>query len=450
MARSDTCVLVAAAILQVGCLLDTRAETANYAALTGYYGDVVTEDAVTLRQSLHSIIRHQEKRSYSDTWDILEEADQDPNDPSRIIDVYLNQSYKIKESSRPYNREHTWPKSYGFPKNNLSNLAYTDCHALFLSHQSYNGSRGNKPFDTCDELCSDRPTVDGSPNRTNDFVWETWSGRRGDVARAALYMDVRYEGDFANEPDLILTDDMALVEPTFGQNAEIAYMGRLEVLLQWHKEDPVDERELHRNEVIFAAQGNRNPFIDHPEWVGCIFKGQCSVVAPTDPVDPVDPIDPTDPTDPIDPTVPVESAPRIVEIHYDNTGSDIAEFVGLEVLPNADLGGWSVVGYNGKNGAPYQEIPLESAIVNETGQVWLFFPGLQNGDADGIALISPQGDVVEALSYEGQLWGKSGPASGVAFTDIGVSENSKTKAGFSLQLIGGSWVGPLPQQMQIP
>ena len=52
-------------------------------------------------------------------------------------------------------------------------------------------------------------------------------------------------------------------------------MGALSVLLQWHAEDPVDEAERLRNEAVYSYQGNRNPFIDHPAWVDCIYRSVC-------------------------------------------------------------------------------------------------------------------------------------------------------------------------------
>jgi hypothetical protein len=94
-----------------------------------------------------------------------------------------------------------------------------------------------------------------------------------------FYMDVRYEGGthsvtgFA-EPDLRLTDDRALISASnTGSNTSIAYMGILSVLLAWHQSDPPDAEELRRNDVVFGAQGNRNPFVDHPEWVALLYGG---------------------------------------------------------------------------------------------------------------------------------------------------------------------------------
>jgi hypothetical protein len=96
-------------------------------------------------------------------------------------------------------------------------------------------------------------------------------------------MDVRYEGGLhgvtgASEPDLILTDSQALIDSgQTGQNESVAYMGLLSVLVQWHFEDPVGADEQWRNDVVFAFQGNRNPFVDHPEWVDCLFNGNCEI-----------------------------------------------------------------------------------------------------------------------------------------------------------------------------
>ncbi len=269
----------------------------------GYYDTVDPTNGTTLRLTLHEVVDDHTRFPYTasttDTWDILNLADEDPNDTGNIIDVYKNASYaKISGGTGAYNREHTWPKSYGFPNDGSTNYPYTDCHMLFLSDSGYNSSRSNKPYRTCHAGCSEQPTdfndgrgggsgvYPGNSNwTTGSFTagtWETWDGRKGDVARAIFYMDVRYEGGThggtgAAEPDLVVTDVESLIDASnTGSNESVAYMGMLTVLLQWHQQDPVDSREVWRNEVVYTFQGNRNPFIDHPEWIDCLYNDVCS------------------------------------------------------------------------------------------------------------------------------------------------------------------------------
>lgn len=263
----------------------------------GYYDSVDASSPAALRATLHEVIKGHTRYPYTsgstDTWDILEFADEDPDNPSNILDVYLNDSIpKFGGGTGPYNREHTWPNSYGFSDDGSTNYAYTDCHALFLSDGGYNSSRGNDPYGNCGATCVERPTLGGTtgvyPGLSNwrqTNTWETWIGRRGDVARAQLYMDIRYEGGRhpitnAAEPDLRLTDNEALIVTT-GGNAAVAYHGRLSAILLWTTQDPVDAKERRRNDRVAQFQGNRNPFIDHPEWIACLYQGVCENSEPT-------------------------------------------------------------------------------------------------------------------------------------------------------------------------
>jgi len=108
----------------------------------------------------------------------------------------------------------------------------------------------------------------GNSNWTNASGFQVWGYRKGDIARAVLYMAIRYEGGAhpttgQGEPDLELTDDRSRIVST---SASPAYMGLLSTLLAWHQSDPPDARERERNEVVYSFQGNRNPFIDQPQW----------------------------------------------------------------------------------------------------------------------------------------------------------------------------------------
>ena len=276
------------------------APTAAAQAPPGYYASVDDSNPVALRSTLHAVIDDHQRFPYTsgstDTWDILKLADEDPANGSRILDLYKNASYqKVSGGGGSYNREHTWPNSYGFPDDGADNYAYTDCHQLFLCDIAYNGTRGSKPFGDGSGGWSELTTQanggvggagGGFPGDSNWYSngqdrFQVWSERKGDVARALLYMDVRYEGGTHGstgviEPDLVLTDDLSLVyASSTGNNESVAYMGRLSTLLQWHADDPVDAREVARNQVVFSYQGNRNPFVDHPEWVDCLFSASC-------------------------------------------------------------------------------------------------------------------------------------------------------------------------------
>ncbi len=285
-----------------------------------YYGNVDASSQAALRSTLHATIDDHTVFPYSgsgtSTWTILEAADQDPSNSGRILDAYLNCSFakgtgrdgptSIAEtcgslSGRVFNREHTWPNSLGFGSQTGSDgnpyAPYTDTHMLYLTDKAYNADRGNKPYADCDAGCGERATVahpatgGGSGAGSSNYVlgsdgntgsFEVWDARKGDIARAVLYMDIRYEGGShgvtgQTEPDLILTDNRSLIVIT---STSPAYMGLLSTLLAWHQADPPDDRERARNDVVYSYQGNRNPFIDHPEWAACLFQAQCTAPRP--------------------------------------------------------------------------------------------------------------------------------------------------------------------------
>jgi len=268
----------------------------NTIRVADFYRHVDASSSTTLRATLHAAIDDHIKVPYTsaetDTWDVLNLADEDPVDTGAILDLYKNAVYtKIAGGTGAYNREHSWPNSYGFPNDGATNFPYTDCHHLFAADVTYNADRGNLPYGTCASGCSEDATLlnhgigggsgtyPGNSNWYSTSAWETWNARRGDVARAQLYLEVRYEGGThgatgATEPDLRLTDDTGLIVTT-GGNASVAYMGRLTTILAWAAQDPVDAREQRRNDVVYTYQANRNPFVDHPEWVACLWNNQC-------------------------------------------------------------------------------------------------------------------------------------------------------------------------------
>jgi predicted extracellular nuclease len=127
----------------------------------------------------------------------------------------------------------------------------------------------------------------------------------------------------------------------------------------------------------------------------------------------------------------------INEIHYDNAGTDAGEAIEIAGPAGTNLAGWSLVLYNGGNGAVYDTENLSGVIPNQqNGFGVLSFPadGIQNGAPDGVALVNASNVVAQFLSYEGTFTAVGGPANGMTSVDIGVSENGSEPAGQSLRL----------------
>ncbi len=225
----------------------------------GYYDDASGLTGGDLKSALHNIIDDHTEKSYGDLWDILKESDEDPDNSSNFILIYTGRSISNTSGYPDFNREHVWAKSHGDFGNNPP--AGTDAHHIRPSDVSVNSDRGNKDFDNGGTQHSEATGC-----YWDSDSWEPRDAVKGDVARMMFYMAVRYEGDVSGEPDLELVDYItgSTSSPIFG---------KLNTLLEWHNEDPVDDFERNRNEVVYSYQNNRNPFIDHPEYVAEIWGG---------------------------------------------------------------------------------------------------------------------------------------------------------------------------------
>ncbi|MEO8673526.1 MAG: endonuclease [Tahibacter sp.] len=259
-----------------------------------YYAGICTHTATgsELKAALHDLIKNHTAVSYSGTapnvLTVMNLGDEDPLNPSNILDVYKNHSCpKQLSGATCYNKEHTWPNSHGFNDVVTVNMnpysPYSDTHMLYASDVNYNSHRGNLPYGNCTSGCSVDATEiyfgfggSGHDNKFDSNVYEVWDHRKGDTARAVLYMDVRYKGGTNNygqqEPDLQVTDNLALIVTTpSGVVQSNGYMGKKSDLIAWSNGDAPDNYERLRNDAVYSFQQNRNPFIDHPEWVDCVF-----------------------------------------------------------------------------------------------------------------------------------------------------------------------------------
>ena len=200
--------------------------------------------------------------SYGDARYVLEDSDLDPYDNNNSIRGMYNQSKIatswIGQGDGAWQREHVWPNSkLGISSvDNSSRNQGSDLHNL-RAIDGINQTRSNRYF----------VAGIGSAKTVGAEGFYPSDKDKGDVARILLYMAVRYHF-------LKLTDNETLLrnDPSTNYTVEGAYAGMLSILLEWHIEDPVDEFERNRNEVIYQEQGNRNPFIDHEDLFEPVYE----------------------------------------------------------------------------------------------------------------------------------------------------------------------------------
>ncbi len=281
--RPSRAALVALAAA-VGAASTSTVLADQYDAPSSYYSSINGQTGLTLKSALHDIIDSHSTVSYDNARIALQVLDADLTQPDHMILIYTNQSLNLAtitggtipgwDNGVTWNREHTWPRSRQINGSGSTDTGpdNSDLHLLRPAGSADNGDRGTLNF-------GGAGTVAGP---TGGYYFPG-NAHKGDVARGAFYGAVRYDDSDAN------TDDMELVN---GNPAiRLAQMGDLQSLLRYHYEDTPDTWERRRNDLIHRpdnwgttravargsggtatyTQGNRNPFIDHPEWVWSVF-----------------------------------------------------------------------------------------------------------------------------------------------------------------------------------
>ncbi len=247
----------------------------------GYYDSASGLTGAPLKAELNNIIDGHTEFSYSQVWDQLKYTDEDPNNSNNVLLLYTGWSYPKNDNGgavTEWNREHTWAKSHGGFGTTMP--TGTDLHHLRPTDVTVNSARGNLYFDNGGSQYSDPSRYGQSGTfptgcyRDGDS-WEPRDEVKGDVARMIFYMATRYEGE-NGEVDLEVYDGIP-------SNGSDPLHGVLSTLLAWHNSDPVSAWEVRRNNRIYERQGNRNPYIDHPEYVQAVWGGTVDNTAPTDP-----------------------------------------------------------------------------------------------------------------------------------------------------------------------
>ena len=248
---------------------------------TGYYDGTAGLSGSALKTKLSSIISsgHQTK-SYDALDDEYPNSDKDSyyEKDGTVLDIYSENptetdpyvyqfgvkkcgNYKIEGDC--YNKEHIFPQGYF----NKASPMVSDIHHIVPTDGKVNGMRSNFPFGNVGSSVS-YTSKNGSKLGTSNSV--NYSGKvfepinefKGDVARMIFYFATRYE---AKLKDFDANDILTNTSFPGIQSWE------LEVLKQWHTQDPVSQREIDRNNAAYTYQRNRNPFIDHPEYVALIW-----------------------------------------------------------------------------------------------------------------------------------------------------------------------------------
>lgn len=246
---------------------------------TGYY-NTATGTGAALKTQLYGIVSGHTAKSYDYLWTAFQTTDDKMN--GKVWDMYSDNAtatppYEFTFGSNQcgtysiegdcYNREHSMPSSWF----NDAAPMYTDLFHLYPTDGKVNGIRSNYPFGevgtvTWTSANGSKLGVCNYPGYTGT-VFEPIDEYKGDFARSYFYMATRYQdviaGWYANsvEANAVLQNNAFPVFETWFLN----------MLGEWHTADPVSQKEIDRNDAVYGIQGNRNPFIDHPEYVYSIW-----------------------------------------------------------------------------------------------------------------------------------------------------------------------------------
>lgn len=240
----------------------------------GYYDYAQGLSGAQLKTELHYTISGHTVRTYSNLWTDFQSTDKKAN--GKVWDMYSDvpggtpaydwtfgsdQCGNYSGEGSCYNREHSFPKSWFV---NASPM-YTELFHIYPTDGYVNGKRGNYPFGevTNPSWTSTNGSKVGA-NSTAGYsgtVFEPIDEYKGDFARTYFYMATRYENVIHSWNSVVLDGSSYLVYVEW----------HLDMLIRWHEEDPVSQKETDRNNAIYGIQHNRNPFIDHPEYVAAVW-----------------------------------------------------------------------------------------------------------------------------------------------------------------------------------
>ena len=245
----------------------------------GYYDSAIGLGGNSLKIALHNIIDNHNEQSYNSlhyhfettdqkfdntVWDMYSDV---PNGNPAYVYHFVDSDHCGNYSGEGdcYNREHSWPKSWF----NNANPMNSDLFHIYPTDGSVNSHRGSLPYG--DVNIANWTSTNGSKrgdcanNGYNNVVFEPIDEYKGDLARTYFYMSTRYYNEDSSWDNTDMTNGAELKD------------WALNVLINWHQIDPVSNKEINRNDNVYSLQNNRNPFIDHPDWVECVWSDFCDL-----------------------------------------------------------------------------------------------------------------------------------------------------------------------------
>lgn len=223
----------------------------------GYYNTINGKKAQSLKTTLSTLLQNHTVHDYSSMWTFFKTTDIRPD--GSIWDMY---SSTVRTSSWGMNREHAFPKSWW---GGNVNAAYTDINHLYPSDADANMAKSNYPLGVVGSTTFNNGVTKVGYNvfpgySSSADVFEPADEYKGDFARTYFYMVTCYQ-DYNWRYTYMVDQNVYPTLKTWAKN----------LLLQWHRQDPVSTKEINRNEAVFKIQNNRNPYIDYPNLVEYIW-----------------------------------------------------------------------------------------------------------------------------------------------------------------------------------
>lgn len=241
-------------------------------APAGYYKSAEGKNKQALLEALCDIIGPHTNVGYNGLWEVYETSDVYPG-TNKIWDMYSTATFYAGQDKCGsytavgdcYNREHSFPKSWFDDQSPM----YSDAYHIYPTDGKVNGQRSNYPYGEC---ANGTYLQNGSNKGTGKLgkctfpgysgtVFEPADEYKGDFARTYFYMAACYNDRIEDWHSEMLAGNSYPCYTTWAVN----------LLMKWHRQDPVSQKEIDRNNAVSKYQKNRNPFIDHPELAEFIW-----------------------------------------------------------------------------------------------------------------------------------------------------------------------------------